>query len=296
MFTDLPDTLAYLNGEFTPLNEAKISVLDRGFIFGDGCYEVVPVYQAKLFRLHQHLDRLQRSLSELRIVDPMGREQWIQTIRHLVRAYLDKTQQQNQVVYIQVTRGVAMRDHVMPKGINPTVFMMVNTMKPPPEIQRQQGVYCVSAEDFRWRRQDIKSTSLLGSVFSRQISADQNAVETVMFRNGFLSEAAASNVWVVAGNKVLGPVPDGLVLKGIRYDLLRELCAAEQLEYELRPVKAEEVWQADELLLSSATKEVLPITKLDDRLIGKGAAAGKPGPVYEKLYRAYQQAIRQQSI
>lgn len=296
MFPNLPDSLAYLNGEYTPLNECKVSVLDRGFIFGDGIYEVVPVYGGKLFRFEQHMARLERSLSEMRIANPHTREQWLERIRKLVAAYQAKTGVGNQLLYIQVTRGVAVRDHVMPKDIAPTVFMMVSTMKPPTDDQRAKGVACVSADDFRWKRQDIKSTSLLGSVFSRQISADAGAVETVMWRDGYLSEAAASNVWVVKGNTVIGPVPDGLVLKGIRYELLRELCASAGLGCEWRPVTKAEVLDADELLLSSATKEVLAITTLDSKPVGHHAQAGKPGPVYAKLHAAYQQAIAEQSI
>lgn len=296
MIPHLPDTPAYLNGEFTPLNQAKISVLDRGFIFGDGCYEVAPIYDGKIFRLQQHLDRLERSLNELRITNPYSREEWIAKIRQLSAAYAEKTGVKNQVIYIQVTRGVAIRDHVMPKEITPTVFMMANTMKPPSANDRANGVACVSAEDFRWKRQDIKSVSLLGSVFSRQISFDAGATETVMFRDGFLSEAAASNVWVIKNRTVLGPVPDGQVLKGIRYDLLRELCAAKGLAYELRPISKEEVLQADELMLSSATKGVLAITRLDDQPVGHGTEAGRPGPVYQLLHQAYEEAIIAQAI
>lgn len=292
MFPHLPDSLAYLNGEYTPLNECKVSVLDRGFIFGDGVYEVVPVYATKLFRFEQHMARLERSLGEMRIANPHTRPEWLERIRKLVAAYHAKTRAAEQLLYIQVTRGVALRDHVMPKDIAPTVFMMVSPMKPPSAEARELGVACVSAEDFRWKRQDIKSTSLLGSVFSRQISADAGAVETVMWRDGYLSEAAASNVWVVQGSTVIGPTPNGLVLKGIRYDLLRELCEAQGLQYELRPVSKAEVLAADELLLSSATKEVLPITSLDGGQVG----TGKPGPVYRKLHAAYQAAIAAQSV
>ncbi len=292
MFPHLPDTLAYLNGEYKPLNECTVSVLDRGFIFGDGIYEVVPVYGGKLFRFEQHMARLERSLGEMRIANPHTREQWLERIRRLVAGLQAQKGAQDQLLYIQVTRGVAVRDHVMPQGLPPTVFMMVSAMKPPSAEQRAQGVACVSADDFRWKRQDIKSTSLLGSVFSRQISADAGAVETVMWRDGYLSEAAASNVWVVKGTTVVGPVPDGLVLKGIRYELLRELCAKAGLGCEWRPVTKAEVLSADELLLSSATKEVLAITTLDGLPVG----TGKPGPVYAKLHAAYQQAIAEQSI
>ena len=220
----LPDTLCYLNGAYTPLNEAKVSVMDRGFIFGDGIYEVVPVYGRRLFRFDAHLARLERSLAKMRIANPFTRAQWLERVRPLVAAVFDKTAAQDQLVYIQITRGVAPRDHVMPEGLEPTVFMMANPMKPVSPEQRHQGVACVTARDFRWERGDIKSTSLLGNVFARQISADAGAVETIMFREGFLTEAAASNVWIVKEGALLGVPKTSHVLEGIRFDLLRELC------------------------------------------------------------------------
>jgi D-alanine transaminase len=194
------------------------------------------------------------------------------------------------MVYIQVTRGVAMRDHVMPTDITPTVFVMSNQMKPPSKEMRERGVACVTADDFRWDKAHIKATSLLGAVFARQISFDAGAVETVMFRDGFLSEAAASNVWVVKGGKVMGPPRDNLVLEGIRYGLFEEICRELGLEFELRRISRAEVLDADELLLSSATKEVLAITLLDGQPVGHGATRGVPGPVCQQLYAAYQNA------
>ena len=178
----------------------------------------------------------------------------------------------------------------MPAGLTPTVFVMVNEMKPISAKDRDNGVACISAEDFRWEKAHIKSTSLLGAVFSRQISADVGALETVMFRHGFLSEAAASNVWVVKNGQVFGPPKNHLVLEGIRYGLMDEICAQQGLSFALRPITRAEVFDADELLLSSATKEVLAITKLDGQAVGHGATAGKPGPVYQQIYQAYQAA------
>lgn len=291
----LPDTPCYLNGEFSTLRDAKISVLDRGFIFGDGIYEVVPAYAGKLFRFEQHMARLNRSLAELRITNPLTQDQWLEIARKLIADYAratgTATGDGNQIIYIQVSRGVAMRDHPMLPGLSPTVFIMVNPMKLPSEQQRSEGVACVTADDFRWEKAHIKSTSLLGAVFSRQISFDAGAVETVMFRGDFLSEAAASNVWVVKDGKVIGPPRDQLVLEGIRYGLIEEMCRAAGIGFELRRVSRAEVLAADELLLSSATKEVLPITRLDERPVG----SGKPGPVYARLYAAYQQAKQEQA-
>ena len=286
----LPATPGYLNGEYSTLQDAKISVLDRGFIFGDGIYEVVPAYAGKLFRFEHHMARLGRSLAELRIANPLSQQEWHDIAIKLIADYASSTgtatESGNQLIYIQVTRGVAMRDHPMLPGLIPTVFIMVNPMKLPSAEQRAQGVACVTANDFRWEKAHIKSTSLLGAVFSRQISFDVGALETVMFRGDHLSEASASNVWLIKDGKVIGVPKNELVLEGIRFGLIEEMCRDLGLTFELRPISRAEVLAADELLLSSATKEVLPITRLDGQPVGNG----QPGPVYAKLYAAYQQA------
>ncbi len=290
MTTALPSTMCYLNGSFMPLSEAKVSVLDRGFIFGDGIYEVVPVYGRRLFRFDEHMARLERSLAKLRIVNPYSRAEWLARIRPLVAALGDQHGADDQLVYIEITRGVALRDHVMPEGVAPTVFMMVNEMKPPTAEQRHHGVACVTARDFRWERGDIKSISLLGNVLARQISADAGAVETIMFRDGYLTEAASCNVWVVHEGALLGPPRSEQVLEGIRVELLRELCLEVGVAYNLRPIPEADVLSADEVMLSSATKEILPVTRIDGDPVGHGALRGKPGPVYARLYEAYQRA------
>jgi D-alanine transaminase len=290
------DALCFLNGEFLPLSEAKISVLDRGFVFGDGVYDVAPVYGQRLFRFDEHIARLNRSLSKVRIASPATYDEWLQRCRHLVAATAEATGAQDQVVYFQVTRGVAPRDHVMPQGVAPTVFMMCNPMKPATAEQRHHGVACITARDFRWERGDIKSTSLLGNVLARQMSADHGALETIMFRDGFLTEAAASNVWIVHEGALLGPPKSELVLEGIRVELLRELCDECGIAYNLRPISEADVRAADEVLLSSATKEILPVTRLDGEGVGHGAMRGKPGPVYARLYEAYQAAKTTMSV
>jgi D-alanine transaminase len=290
--TSLPDTPCLLNGQLLPLSQAKVSVLDRGFIFGDGVYEVIPVYGRRLFRFDEHMARLARSLDKLRIANPHGRDEWLRQARALIAALpVD-----DQAVYIQVTRGVAPRDHVMPEGITPTVFMMCNPMKPAGADQRHHGVACVTARDFRWERGDIKSVSLLGNVLARQMSADRDALETIMFRDGFLTEASGSNVWVVHEGAVLGAPKSEHVLEGIRYELIKELCEECGIAYNLRPIPEADVASADEILLSSATKEVLPVTTLDGEGVGHGALRGKPGPVYARLYEAYQRAKLTQAI
>ena len=278
----LPDTLCYLDGEYTPLRDAKVSVLDRGFIFGDGVYEVVPVYEGRPFCFDEHMARLGRSLAELQIDNPLTLDQW----RDITMRLAAPGGALPQTVYYQVTRGVALRDHAMPKGLMPTVFAMVNPMKPVPDAVRAAGVSCVTAADFRWQKAHIKATSLLGAVLARQISVDAGATETVMFRGEFLSEASSSNVWVVKDGRMSGSPKDELVLAGIRYGLLERLCGDSGTPFELRRIKRDEVFGADELLLSSATKEVLPVVTLDGQPIGNG----RPGPIYQKLYAAYQDA------
>jgi D-alanine transaminase len=296
MSNPLPDTPCYLNGEYTRVCDAKVSVLDRGFIFGDGIYDVVPVYGRRLFRFDEHLARLERGLAKIRIPNPHSREQWLARCRELVARLAAQTGADDQVVYLQVTRGPAPRDHVMPAQVEPTVFMMANPMKPPTAEQRHHGVACVTARDFRWERGDIKSISLLGNVLARQMSADHGALETIMFRDGFLTEASGSNVWIVHEGALLGAPKSEHVLEGIRFDLLRELCEETGIAYNLRPIPEADVRSADEVLISSATKEILPVTRLDGEAVGHGALRGKPGPVYARLYEAYQRAKQTQAI
>jgi D-alanine transaminase len=292
MSEPIPALPCWLNGEMSTIRDAKVSVLDRGFIFGDGVYEVVPAYEGRPFRFRHHMSRLDRSLGEMRIANPMDHAGWRKLVDQMITAYAahvgKEPEATNQLVYLQVTRGVAMRDHVMPADITPTVFAMVNRLYIYTEQERSQGVACFTADDFRWKKAHIKSTSLAGAVLARQISADQAGNETIMFRDGWLSEAAASNVWVVKEGVLLGPPKDNLVLEGIRYGLIEELCRAAGIPFELRRVAREEVLAADEIVLSSATKEVLPCTRLDGCPVGNG----RPGPIYEKLFAGYQQAKR----
>ncbi|MDQ0573669.1 D-alanine transaminase [Variovorax paradoxus] len=278
----LPTTLCYLDGEYTALRDAKISVLDRGFIFGDGIYEVVPVYGGQPFCFEEHMARLDRSLAELQIANPLTLAQWRDIVLRLTEPGGDAPQ----AVYFQITRGVAPRDHAMTQGVRPTVFVMVNPLPPVPDAVRAKGVACVTAADFRWEKAHIKSTSLLGAVLARQISVEAGAAETVMFRGEWLSEASSSNVWIAKDGQLIGPPKDNLVLTGIRYGLLERLCAEHGIPFALRRISKGEVFGADELLLSSASKEVLPVVTLDGHAIGNG----RPGPIYQALYAAYQEA------
>jgi len=288
----LPDVMCYLNGEFAPLAEAKVSVMDRGFIFGDGVYELLPVYNGRIFRFEAHMERLERSLAKLRMSGPMLREQLLALVRKLI----SKVEAPDQWVYLQITRGVAPRNHVMSQDLAPTLFAYSSPAKWPTPEERHHGVACITARDFRWERGDIKSISLLGNVLARQISADEGAAETILFRDGFLTEASASNVWIVKEGALLGPPKSEHVLEGVRMELLHELCAEAGLGFNQRPITEAEVFAADEIILSSATKEVLAVTRLDHQPVGHGALHGKPGPVYAKLFEAYQAAKRIQSI
>lgn len=288
----LPDVPCYLNGEFGPLAEAKVSVMDRGFIFGDGVYEMIPVYGRRLFRFDAHMERLERSMAKLRIEAPMTRAEWLAIARQLIAA----VPADDQWVYLQVTRGVAPRNHVMPPDLVPTVFAYSSAAQLLTPEQRHRGVSCVTARDFRWERGDIKSTSLLGNVLARQISADAGAAETIMFRDAHLTEASASNVWIVKEGALLGPPKSEHVLEGVRIELLRELCEECGIGFNLRPIAEDEVMSADEIILSSATKEVLAVTTLDHQPVGHGALRGKPGPVYARLFESYQRAKLMQSI
>lgn len=292
MKSTLPDVFCYLNGEYAPLAEAKISVLDRGFLFGDGVYEVMPVYGRRIFRFESHMDRLERNLAKLRIDIPLLRAEWLEIARKLI----SKVPSEDQSVYLQVTRGVAARNHVMPQHIKPTLFAYSSPAKPISAEDRHHGVACITARDFRWERGDIKSTALLGNVLARQISADQGLVETILLRDGFLTEASASNVWVVKEGALLGPPKSEHVLEGVRVELLKELCEEVGIGYKLRPIPEADLFSADEIMLSSASKEILPVTTLDHQAVGHGALRGKPGPVYARLFEAYQRAKQVQSI
>ena len=271
----------YLNGQFLPLEDAKISVLDRGFIYGDGVYELIPAYRRQPFRMPHHLRRLQHSLDGIRLANPHTDAEW----EALVRALIAKQPFDDQAVYFQVTRGVAKRDHAFPKDTPATVFMMSNPLPTPSAEQVANGVAVVTAEDNRWRRCDLKTISLVGNVLMRQLAADAGAVETVMFRDGLLTEASASNVLVVVGGKIVVPPKDNLILPGITYDAAIEFAAEAGMPFEVRPVPRAEALAADEMWLSSSTKEVLAVTTVD----GKPFAGGKPGPLFRRMYALFQQ-------
>jgi len=270
----------YLNGQFLPLEDAKVSVLDRGFIYGDGVYELVPVYGRKPYRLPQHLARLQRSLDGIRLANPHTDAEW----EAIIAGLIGRMTFADQGVYLQVTRGAAKRDHAFPAGVAPTVFMMSNPLVLPSREQVERGVAVVTAVDERWLHCDLKTISLLGNVLARQLAVDAGATETVLFRNGYLTEASASNVLLVRGGVIVAPPKDNQILPGITYDVAFELAREGGLPIEVRPVPKDEALAADEMWLSSSTKEVLAVTALD----GRPFAGGKPGPVFRKVHALFQ--------
>ncbi|OAJ60332.1 D-amino acid aminotransferase [Paraburkholderia ginsengiterrae] len=296
----LPDPIVYLNGELVPLSEARVPVLDRGFIFGDGIYEVAPLYaqaggRRTAFRFRQHLARLARSVGKIGIANPFDDAGWRALIERVVAANEADgglRDDQDAIAYIQVTRGVAKRVHAFPAGIQPTVFVMVTPLNLPDAAQRAHGVRCVTAEDRRWLNCDIKSVSLLGNVLMAQYAAENDAFETIQLRDGMLTEGSSSNVWVVKGGVLSAPPRSHKILEGIRYGLIEELTAECGIRFDARDITEAELRAADEIIVSSATKEVLPVTQLDGQPVGEG----KPGEVFAALYSAYQRAKAHEAL
>lgn len=275
---------AYLNGVFLPLAEARVSALDRGFVFGDGVYEIVPVYSNKPFRLDAHLHRLQASLDGIRLANPHDMAEW----RELIGRLVARQDFPDQSVCIQVTRGAPvsapLRDHPFPDGVAPTVFMFAQPLVTASPAQKAAGARAVTAVDNRWLRCDIKAISLLANVLLRQRAVDADCAETVLLRDGFLTEGAASNIFVVKDGVLRSPPPSNLMLTGITYDVVLELAAAHGIPHELRAIPEAEVRNADELWMTSSTREIMPIVQLDDIPVGAGVA----GPLAQRMDRLYQ--------
>lgn len=270
----------YLNGEFMPLEEARIPVLDRGFIFGDGVYEVIPVYSRHPFRLPEHLQRLQHSLDGIRLTNPLSDSEWTRLTHDIVA----RNPGDDQSIYFQITRGVAKRAHEFPQNVKPTVFMMSSPLITPPQEQVENGVACITATDFRWLKCDVKSVSLLGNCLLKQAAVDAGVVEVVMFRDGYLTEASASNVCVVRNGVLLAPPKNHLILPGITYDVVLELAGRDKIPLEVREVSEHEVRAAQEIWITSSTKEVLAVTTLDGRAVGDG----RPGAMFRRVHALYQ--------
>lgn len=275
-------TIVFLNGGFMPIAEAKVSAMDRGFLFGDGAYEVIPVYSRRPFRLAEHLARLRHTLDGIRLANPHGDEEWARLIGEIIA----RNAGEDQSVYLQITRGAdSKRNHAFPARVTPTVYIMSEPLVTPPPAQRETGIAAVSAPDVRWMRCDLKTTSLLANCLLRQLAVDAGCVETILFRDGFMTEGAASNIFAVKRGVLLAPPKNHLMLPGITYDVVLELAARHGLPCEVRDVHEEEARSADELWMTSSTKEVLPITLLDGQPVG----TGQPGPVFRKMYAWYQE-------
>lgn len=272
--------MIYLNGKFMPLEEARVPVLDRGFIFGDGVYEVIPAYSGKPFRLDSHLNRLQKSLDGIRLKNPHSNAEWGALLAQIIA----QNEGEDQYIYLHITRGVAKRDHAFPHNVEPTVFIMSTPLPSPPQALLDAGVAATTALDNRWQRCDIKAISLLPNVLLRQLAVDDNAAETILIRDGNLTEGAASSIFIVKDSILMAPPTSHLMLPGITYEVVLELAANHDINHEVRNISEEELRTADEIMLTSSTKEVMPVTQLD----GKPVHQGKPGPIFKKLHQLYQ--------
>lgn len=279
--------LVYLNGEYLPLAEARVPVLDRGFMFGDGVYEVIPVYARRPFHLQHHLQRLDASLRGIRLDNPLSFGEWEAVVGEIVA----RNAGSDQSVYLQVTRGPARRDHGFPAAITPTVLVMSSPLSDVPEAVRRDGVAAITLPDIRWARCDIKAITLLPNILLRQQALEADAAEAILLRDGRVSEGAASNVFIVRRGILVTPPKSQHLLPGITRDLVVELAHANDLPCREGEIIETELRTAEEVWLTSSTREVLPVTRLDGNPVGDG----RPGPVWEQmiaLYQAYKRALR----
>jgi len=276
--------IVYLNGKFCPDTQACVSVLDRGFIFGDGVYEVIPAYNGNLFRLQEHLQRLQGNLDAIRIQSPLNFDQWESLLKELIDNNRANSDSGHFSVYLQVTRGVAKRDHALPANIEPTIFAMANPLQPPTKSDLKSGIKAITTDDYRWRNCQIKAISLLPNVLLRQQAIDAGATESILIRDGFATEGAASNLFIVENGKLVTPPKGPFLLPGITRDLILELAAENSIPCEETEISRERLEQADEIWTTSSTKEILPVTLLDNRTVG----GGTPGPLWSRMVDLFQ--------
>jgi len=272
---------AYLNGTFLPLDQAQVSVMDRGFLFGDGIYEVIPVYNGKLFRLAQHLGRLQNSLDGVRIGNPLSDTEWTEVLTELVARNADS----KQAVYLQVTRGAAARrDHAFPADTRPTVFAMSTPAPAVSSIASEAGIKAITLPDIRWQKCDIKAITLLPNVLLRQQAIDAETAEAILIRNGYATEGAASNLFIVHNGVLVTPPKGPSLLPGITRDLVLELAAANGIPFREAGITEQALGQAEEIWVTSSTREISPVTHLNDSIV----ANGQPGPLWQRMIRLYQ--------
>jgi D-alanine transaminase len=277
----MSEAIVYLNGEYLPLSEAKVPVLDRGFIFGDGVYEVIPAYARRLFRIDEHLQRLQNSLTAVRIPNPYSEQEWKQVLNKL----LEKNPAEDSSIYLQVTRGVATRDHAFPASITPTVFAMASPLLTTDEKAFNQGVAAITLDDTRWQHCNVKAITLLANILLRQTAIDAGAAEAILIRDGEVTEGAASNVFIVSGGVIKTPPKGARLLPGITRDLIVELARIQQLPIEEVNFSKAELLAAEEIWISSSTKEIMPVVNLNDKPVGNG----RPGPLAHKLFGVFQE-------
>ncbi|HQU15245.1 MAG: D-amino acid aminotransferase [Chromatiales bacterium 21-64-14] len=274
-------SIAYLNGRFLPLEEARVPVMDRGFLFGDGVYEVIPAYGPGLFRLDEHLARLEASLAGIRIANPHPRDQWAAILQQLLEA----NGTGDRSVYLQVTRGAApKRDHAFPAAVTPTVFASVSPIGPPPPALATEGVAAVTREDTRWKYCHIKAITLLANLLLRQEAIDAGCAEAILIRDGEATEGAASNLFLVRDGVLLTPPKGPFLLPGITRDLILELAREHGIAARETPIPAPWLENAEELWITSSTREILPVTRLDGRAVG----TGHPGPQWARMHALFQ--------
>lgn len=282
--------VCYLNGDYLPLEQAKVSVLDRGFIFGDGVYEVIPAYGGHLFRLQQHLQRLHNSLNAIKLSNPLSNNQWQDMLQSLVKKNQDQ-RTADQSVYLQLTRGVAKRDHAFPENTPATVFAMSNPLFAADREKIQAGAAAITLDDIRWRYCHIKTIALLPNILLKQQAIEKHAIEAILVREGQVTEGSTSNLFIVSNGVIKTPIKSEQLLPGITRDLIVELAQKNGLDCEETTISEAELHTADEIWLSSSTREILPVTRLNDKTVGTGTA----GPLWQKMieiYQAYKQALR----
>ena len=283
-----PPNSVYLNGEFMPQAEAQISVLDRGFIFGDGIYEVIPVYGGRLFRLSHHLQRLDQSLAAIQMENPLNHLQWQQRLEELV----ERNGGGEQSLYLQITRGTAPRDLSIPAAATPTLFAMSSPVGKVEVDTLRRGLRAITVKDIRWQRCDIKTISLLPNVLLRREADEAGVDEAIIVRDGEVTEGSASNIFIVQNGIVATPPKGGHLLPGITRDLVVELCERHGIQCEERPIDRQALLEADEIWLTSSSREIMPLIELNRRPL----ANGQPGPIWERVinhYQAYKQAFRE---
>ena len=274
--------VVYLNGRFIPAEDAKVSVLDRGYLFGDGIYEVIPVYRAKAFMLEGHLARLQRSLDAIKLANPLDNVYWARLIADLI----EQNGGGDQSVYLQITRGAAaQRDHIFPQAVSPGIFMMSNPLKAVPADWHNQGINCITVDDIRWQRCDIKAIALLANCLMKQQAQEAGAQEALLLRDGQLTEGAASNAYIVINGEIITAPSGPQILSGITRDLVLALADEAGVKIQQRFASVDELRAADEIWISSSTKELVPVTMLDGKPVGNG----QPGPIWQDLHQRFQQ-------